>query len=319
MSQKVAKLFNCELCDYNTSKKCDMKKHLLTSKHLKLTTVNISKPKNLKNKYICVNCKKDYTSRVGIWKHQKICINSEQVDILNTQFNQKEEDINKSDIIKQLIIQNQQLLFDNKEFKELIMDQSSKMIDQSSKMMEQNSKLIEIAAKPYSITNNNNCHNKQFNLNVFLNEKCKNAMNINDFVNSLQIVSEDFENIGKLGYIQGISNIFIKGLKDLDETIRPMHCTDKKRETLYIKDIEGWNKDDNKDKIKTIIKEVADKNLKYIPIWQEDNPTYYDGTTKKNDQYMRIVNQVMTAIVPDDETGLNKIIKNVVNEICVDK
>jgi len=303
---EVAQIFNCEKCDYNTSKQSSWKKHILTSKHILETNGNAWKQISCSNNYNCINCKKCYKTRAGIWKHQKICmINSNTENTENTENNNENKKLSENELILFL-------LKENNEFKQLIMDQSNIMIDQSSKM-------LELATKPSTINNNNNCHNKQFNLNVFLNEKCKDAMNINEFINSLQIVSEDFEDIGKLGYIQGISNIFIKGLKELDETVRPMHCTDKKRETLYIKDIEGWNKDNNKDKIKTVIKEVADKNLKYIPIWQEDNPTYYDGTTKKNDQYMRIVNQVMTAIVPDDETGLNKIIKNVVNEICVDK
>jgi len=303
MSPKISKIFNCEICLYKCSKLSEWKKHILTMKHINRTTLNNYEQENLQNKYSCVNCKKCYKSRTGIWNHKKIC--KQMVQPQEQEQEQEKEEIHKSDLIKQLILQNQQLIFDNKEFKELIIVQSSKM--------------MELASKPSIINNTNNTNNNQFNLNVFLNEKCKNAMNINDFVSSLEIVSEDFEDIGKLGYVQGISNIFIKGLKELDETVRPMHCTDKKRETLYIKDVEGWNKDNNKDKIKTVIKEIADKNVKYISIWQEENPTYFDGTTKKNDQYMRIVNQVMTAIVPDDPNGLNKIIKNVANEICIDK
>jgi len=315
--EKVAQTFICESCYYNTSKTSSWKKHLLTSKHIntintiKNTITKVAMPYT----QIC-SCGKQYKHSSSLWNHQKKCEfinnkyeqtekqNNTQYEKYDEKYDEKQEQVHKAELIKQLIIQNQQLLFDNKEFKELIMDQTSKM--------------MELATKPSTI-NNNNCNNKQFNLNVFLNEKCKNAMNIDDFISSLEIVSEDFEDIGKLGYVQGISNIFIKGLRDLDETVRPMHCTDKKRETLYIKDVEGWNKDNNKDKIKMVIKEIADKNVKYIPIWQEDNPTSSDGTTKKNDQYMRIVNQVMTAIVPDDENGLNKIIKNVANEICIDK
>jgi hypothetical protein len=206
------------------------------------------------------------------------------------------------------------LLKENKEFKELILDQSNKMVEQSSKM-------LELAAKPTNIINNTNSNNnnKQFNLQVFLNEKCKNAMNMSDFLDTIQIEDEDFENIGKLGYVQGISNIFIKGLKDLDETLRPLHCNDIKRETLYIKDNDVWNKDDNKHKIRNAIALIAHKNFKYIPIWQDANPSSFDVTNKKNDLYMKIANQVTTAITPDDELGINKIIRNVANKVVIDK
>jgi len=185
-------------------------------------------------------------------------------------------------------------------------------------MLEQNNRLYELANKPFTITNNN-CNNKQFNLNVFLNEKCKNAMNMTDFVNSLEIMDDDFEDIGKLGYVQGISNIFIKGLKDLDETARPLHCSDIKRDIIYIKDNDVWNKDDNKEKMIEAIQGVSHKNVKYIPIWRDLHPESMDCTSKKNDQYMRIVNQVMTSIVPDDPSAINRIIRNVASKVCIDK
>jgi len=256
------------------------------------------KPSNDLHANIC-ECGKKYAHRSGFFKHIKKC-NYKKNKQANAEPSEKE-------LIKQLLLQNQQLIFENKEFKELIIDQSNKM--------------LELATKPSSITNNNNnnCNNKQFNLNVFLNEKCKNAMNMSDFVNSLQIMDEDFEDIGKLGYVQGISNIFIKGLKDLDEEKRPLHCSDIKRETLYIKDNDTWNKDENKEKMIDAIHGVSHKNVKYIPIWRDAHPESLDGTTKKNDQYMRIVNQVMTSITPDEPTGINKIIRNIANRVIIDK
>jgi hypothetical protein len=144
-------------------------------------------------------------------------------------------------------------------------------------------------------------------------------MNMSDFLDTIQIEQDDFENIGKLGYVQGISNIFIKGLKDLDETVRPMHCNDLKRETLYIKDNDIWDKDDNKDKVRNAIAMIAHKNIKYIPIWTDNHPEALDGANKKNDLYMKIANQVTSAITPDDETGINKIIRNVANKVIIDK
>jgi hypothetical protein len=216
------------------------------------------------------------------------------------------ETITDKQLVLELIKQNQSLIFENKEFKEMLVDQSNKM--------------LELASKPSIInTNCNNNNNKQFNLQVFLNDKCKNAMNMSDFLDTIQIMDDDFENIGKLGYIQGISNIFIKGLQDLDETVRPMHCNDLKRETLYIKDNDTWNKDDNKQKIRNAIAMIAHKNLKYIPVWTDANPGSFDSTTKTNDLYMKIANQVTTCITPDDDSGINKIIRNVANKVCIEK
>jgi len=287
----------CTNCDYKTSRKSQFDRHLLTAKHKKLTNLTKIVP-NGSEEHICGLCKKNYSTRVGLWYHKKKCTFKEV---------HASEEMTKNELIKQLMIQNQQLIFDNKEFKELILDQSSKM--------------LELASKPSSVINNNNSNNnnKQFNLNVFLNERCKNAMNMSDFIDSIQIEDDDFENMGKLGYVQGISNIFIKGLKDLDETVRPLHCSDIKRETLYIKDNDVWDKDDNKKHVKHAIAMIAHKNIKYIPIWTEANPQALDGTTKINEQYMRIANQVTSAITPDDDSGINKIIRNVANKVCIEK
>jgi hypothetical protein len=283
--------YECKNCDYITSRKSNFEKHINTIKHNELQNDDNGKIKGSKALLVCI-CGKSFNHRQNLWSHKKRCIFIE---------NKCDKDVNKNDLIKQIMLQNQQLLFDNQEFKTMILDIVSK--------------------PPTTINNNTNCNNnnKQFNLNVFLNEKCKNAMNMSDFIGSLEILDEDFENIGKLGYVQGISNIFIKGLKELDETMRPLHCNDLKRETLYIKDNDVWNKDDNKQKIRNAIALIAHKNFKYIPIWIEANPQALDGTTKTNDQYMRIANQVTTAITPDDDLGINKIIRNVASNVIIDK
>jgi hypothetical protein len=284
---KVAQIYECKTCDYITSKKDNYEKHIKTKKHEGLHFVCKTKQELATPLLVC-KCGKDFKYRQSLWKHKQKC----PAHLKTMPDNE-------------LIMF---LLKENKEFKEMI--------------IEQNSKMIELATKSNTINNNNNntnCNNKQFNLQVFLNEKCKNAMNMTDFVSSLEIMSDDLEDIGKLGYVQGISNIFMKGLKGLDESERPIHCTDKKREILYIKNGNSWNKDDNREKMNLVIKELAHKNFKYIPIWTDANPSYNDGTTKKNDQYMRIVNQVMTCISPDDDAGFNKIIKNIATEVCIDR
>jgi hypothetical protein len=295
--QKVAPIFFCKKCDYTTSKKSSFDKHLATAKHHLVTLGNSEVALNDSHLYSCEKCNKTFKSRHGLWYHKKKCDPIQQNVI---------ENVIENEFVKIL-------LQENKEFKEIIIDQGNKMIEQSKI-------ILDIANKSNSTINNNiNTNNNQFNMQFFLNEKCKNAMSIADFVDSIEIQSEDLEVFGNHGYIQGISNIFIKGLKDLDETIRPIHCGDIKREILYIKDNDIWNKDENQQKIRKTIAMIAHKNLKYIPIWKEANPTSSDVTTKKNDLLMRIMNQITTSITPDDESGINKIIRNVASKVCINK
>ena len=239
-------------------------------------------------------CGKRYRYRQGLFKHKKVC----SIGVKNP------HTITDKQVIFEVIKQNQDLILENKEFKAFI--------------VEQNSKLFQLASKQ-TTTINHNCQNNQFNLSFFLNERCKNAMNMSDFLDSLEILDDDFEDMGKLGYIQGITNIFIKGLKDLDETARPLHCSDIKRETIYIKNNNQWNKDHNKQQMKRVIGDIAHKNVKYIPIWRDANPDALDCTSKRNLQYMRIANQIMTVTTPDDDVGINKIIRNVANAVCIEK
>ena len=292
--------WSCDICCFITGNKKDFGRHLMTSKHIKKAQgykKDISKSPNTINGNTMCECGKKYKHNSGLWRHKKVC---KFVMI------PENPELSKNELIKQLLLQNQQLIFDNKEFKEMMFEQSNKM--------------LELASKPSTVNNNmSNSHNKQFNLNLFLNEKCKNAMNMSEFIDTLQIMDDDFENMGKLGYVQGISNIFIKGLRNLDETLRPMHCNDIKRETLYIKENDTWDKDENKQKVRNAIAMIAHKNFKYIPVWREANPSSFDVTTKKNDLYMKIANQVTTAITPDDDCGINKIIRNVANSVVIDK
>lgn len=289
--------FLCVLCQYKTNNKKDYGKHLLTPKHKKHSfTINKS-PKMEDGMFHCI-CEKKYIHQSGLSKHKKKCILVKN----GVNGNSEEEPV----LIKQLIKQYQSLLMENKEFKSLIMDLVAKPIPAINTNITNN-------------VNNHNSNNKQFNLQFFLNETCKNAMNITEFVDSLEIKSCELEDFGKLGYIQGISNIFIRGLKELDETERPLHCTDKKREILYIKHNNIWEKDSDKEKMIKTIKDIANKNFKRIPKWKQDNPLSEDNSTKKHMEYMHILNQVMTGITPDDEVGINKIIKKIALEVYIDK
>jgi hypothetical protein len=262
----------------------------LTAKHAKLTKVNTFLPKNPltlipdKNaKFICNFCYKEY-SRTGLWKHKKTCNN----DL---------KDNNDIQVLTKTVLE---------------------VVQQNKELTKQ---ICELS-KEKSVTNNiNNSNNKNFNINIFLNEQCKNALNITDFVNSLQPQIQDLEETGRLGFVQGISRIFINGLNQLDVHQRPLHCSDFKRETIYIKDSNEWTKEnENKDKLTTAIKKVAHKNLQQIQTWQLCNPLYSDPESKQNDKYMKIVYESMSGSTKEEsDKNYNKIIKNIAKETVIEK
>ena len=199
---------------------------------------------------------------------------------------------------------------ENTEFKHLLMEQNKQII-------EQNNRMIEIAKKTgHNITNNNS-----FNLNMYLNETCKDALNIMDFVNQLQIGIKDLEETGRLGFADGISKIFINGLKQLDVSNRPVHCSDSKREILYIKNNNEWNKEDDERKVLTsAIKHVVNKNIKQIPEWTKVHPDYNDYHSKQNDKYLQIVMESMSGSSQEEANkNYNKIIKNIAKETVIEK
>ena len=180
-------------------------------------------------------------------------------------------------------------------------------------------------AKNQNITNNNNnintTNNNQFNINLFLNEKCKDALSLTQFIDSLKLTVSDLEETGRLGFINGISRIFIKGLKELDITMRPLHCTDGKRETVYIKDVDKWEKEnDDKTTLKKAIKQIERKNIKLLPIWQQQNPDFHILDTKANDEYVKISLSSLGACEKEEiEKQNEKIIRNVLREVVLDK
>jgi len=193
-------------------------------------------------------------------------------------------------------------------------------------MMEQQRELqntiIELAKNQSVVNNNNNTtNNNQFNLNVFLNEKCKDALTMTQFIDSLKLSVSDLEETGRLGFVDGISRIFIKGLKELDITMRPLHCTDAKRETVYIKDVDKWEKESNeKTTLKKAIKQIERKNIKLLPAWQEENPDFRILDTNANDEYVKISLSSLGAYEPEQvEKQNDKIIKNVLKEVTIDK
>jgi hypothetical protein len=299
--QKTVHKFVCEICDYTSSKKYDYERHLLTQKHIG----NISDTDgntNLSKVHICDICDKTYKDRTGLWKHKKNCVKKDVKDVNDIM---EEKEVN-------LLVQ--YLMKENAEFKQLMLDQNKQMVELAKKS----------AGHHNTNTNNNNTNNNtnnSFNLNFFLNETCKNAMNIMDFVNQLQVGIKDLEETGRLGFAEGISKIFINGLKDIDVSDRPVHCSDSKREVLYIKNNDQWNKeDDNKVILTNAIKHVAHKNMKTINDWTKEHPEFNDADSKQNDRYLKIVSESMSGSSSEETNkNYNKIIKNIARESVIDK
>jgi hypothetical protein len=293
-SPKISDFFYCNTCDYKCSKKSEFNKHLLTNKHKILQ--NPTYDNNDVKMYNC-KCGKKYKHSSTLYAHKKICNYIETIDehIEDNHNSNKSDEPSDKDLIMLLIKENSEL-------KTLMMEQSNMMM-----------KVIENGT--HNTTNNNNSHNKAFNLQFFLNETCKDAMNIMDFVDSIKLQLSDLERVGELGYVEGISSIIVKNLKELDVTQRPIHCTDKKRETIYIKDENQWEKDEEKKKMHKLVRKVADKNARMIPKYKEVNPDYRLSTSKCSDQY----NKIIVESFDNDYEKEEKIIKKVTKEVIVEK
>jgi hypothetical protein len=291
---KVAPFFCCQYCDYTTSKKSSFDKHLRTDKHKnmhngsKWVVKSCQKLLHTDNLYTC-SCGKLYKYESGFYRHKKKCVPHEVHE-------NKEEDLTEKDLILMLIKQNTQLI-------------------------EQNAELVKNGSMNNNYnTTNINSNNKSFNLQFFLNETCKDAMNIMDFVDSIKLELSDLEKVGEMGYVNGMSSIIIKHLKDLDITQRPVHCTDKKREIMYIKDDNKWEKeDDEKRKMRKFIKKVANKNIRLLQIFKEVHPDCNDSDSNSSDQYNKIIVESMGGSGNNDLEKEDKIIRKIAKEVIIDK
>jgi len=287
---KGAKEFYCESCDFTCCKKYSWERHISTSKHIKATNCNegAKKGENKANMFYCDTCNKEYNNRTGLWRHKKKC----------------------NDVDFQTKSNNLATLTD----KDLILT-----------LLKQNAELLEIVKNGTHVTNNNNninnnCNNKTFNLQVFLNETCKDAMNIMDFVDSIKLQLSDLESVGELGYVKGLSNIIVKNLRALDVTKRPVHCSDAKREILYVKDNDVWEKEDPENtKMKKAVKYIAYKNTKLLPLWKQTYPDCQDYYSSKSDKYNYMVIEAMGGAGDNEVEKINKIIKQIAKEVVIEK
>jgi hypothetical protein len=286
--------FNCESCDFGCSKQADWSRHCSTRKH-QIKAGNLQKAPQ----YDCL-CGKTYKHRQSLFTHKQKCqqkiMDSEETDFYTDRVEPKQQPPTVTN--------------------EMIMN----LIDQNKELQKQ---LVELSRQTTIINNNttNNTMNNQFNLNVFLNEECKDALNIADFVESIKLTVNDLEQTGRLGFTQGITRIFVQALKQLDVNMRPLHCTDIKRETVYIKDQDNWEKENaEKTRLRNVLKRIARKNLKMLPAWQEKNPDFRYLDTRENNEFIQIsLNSLGPETKEEQEKQEDKIIRNVLKEVALEK
>jgi len=301
-TQDYAENFGCAKCLFKCCKKSDWERHIITLKHKK----NVNElPKDYKpnlksaSSHLICDCGKMYKHRQGLWKHKQNCKGSNDQTI---SFD--------SNVVVQLLKQND-------EFKTLIIEQNKSMMDQNNKMIET---VKEVCKNNTNNTNIINSNNKAFNLNVFLNETCKDAMDINDFIDSVKLQLSDLELVGKLGFVDGISSIIIKNLKALKVSERPVHCTDLKRETMYVKEQGIWEKQEGDYKnLRKVIKRIAFKNSKNLSLYKELHPDYNDYYSKHSDHYLKLQIEAFGGSGNETIDNENKIIKKIAKEMAIDK
>ena len=292
-AKKSEEIFYCESCDYKCFRKYDFNKHIMTSKH-KNTTKETQKSEKSEYNFTCQKCNKEFKNRSGYWKHKQKCLKDENKIIESSE--------NEVSILTNLMFE---------------------MVKSNGELQKQ---MLELC-KNTSINNTNNTNNtinnnnnKTFNLQVFLNETCKDAMNIMDFADSIKISLSDIESIGELGYVNGMSKLIIKHLNALDENMRPVHCNDLKRSSLFVKDANVWTKEDeNNNKLKNAIRYIAHKNICALPEWRKKYPDCIYSESKKSDQYNHIVIEAMGGSGDNDDEKAEKIISKIAKTITINK
>ena len=289
---KTSNNYTCNICNYSTCRKYNLELHNDSLKHKTniLATNDDNNLVKVSKNYSCENCNKNFGDRSGLWRHKKKC---------NSHDNNSEK------------IDDTKMVCD----KELIMT-----------LVKQNAELLEIIKKGTNnnshtnSNNNNHSNNKTFNLQFFLNETCKDAMNISEFIENISLQLSDLESIGKLGYVEGVSNIIRKNLNALDVDKRPLHCTDKKREVVYVKDEDEWQKEEeDKKRIRQVISNVVSKNMKLLPEYQNKYPECMDPESKKSDEYNKIIMETMGGGMDLVDKNKEKIIKKVTKEVIIEK
>ena len=309
LCEKICPKFYCQFCDYSTSKKSSFDNHFMSIKH-KSIIGNQHMPK-LCSEFICIKCNKIYKDNSGLWRHKKKCI-------IDNNNNDNNNDNNDNDNNNDNNNNNNNAK--TKHHQEHQNQDITKKEDLIIMLLKQNADLMEIVKNGTHNTNNNtinnNSHNKAFNLNFFLNETCKNAMNITEFVDSIKLELSDLMELGEIGYVASMSKIITKNLNALDETARPIHCTDTKRETFYIKDEDKWEKEDDEMKrLRKLIFRLSNKTYKLVPKYREKYPDYNSASSIHSDEHCKIIIEAVTCDKLKDE----KIIRNISKVTAISK
>ncbi len=294
---KNAEKFSCKICNFECFKQSDFDRHLLTAKHKRLTNTNKKTPKNATT-YSCM-CGKTYKHQSSLSKHKKTCPHMNNSIVIQENLNEKPSVMDiisqNKEIMDALVLQNEQLMKKNDEL--------------TNTLIQQSNTIKEIVPK---IGNNNNNTNN-FNLQVFLNEDCKDALNFSEFIDNIKVSFEDLENQAQLGYVKGISKLFLENLHDLGTHKRPIHCTDKKRKTLYIKENDEWDKG-SQQSIKNGIQELTRKSHEQLSdIKDVRNDEYEDADSDFSNKCIDI-QQSLIPNAPRDKT-ISKVLQNIILDV----
>lgn len=328
-TEKVAKVaikYCCQKCDYYTSRKSSYDKHLLTDKHINLqletnlkqneTKVGESCKKVAKeNPFICTKCEASFGSRSTLWRHKNKCVatgnnNDDNKDKYELEFITKIV----TSVVKEITYQNTDMI------KELA-NQNTFIVEKVCELSKEKS-ITTTTSNSHNTNNTNNINNNNFNLNFFLNETCKDAMNMSEFIENLKPQLSDLEAMSYLGFAKGTSRIFINGLKSVDKNQKPIHCSDLKREVFYIKEANKWEKDSDNDNTLLIkaIKQIVNKNIRNIIEWQKIHPEYNNPDSKQNDIYNKIILESISGSTQEETNkNMDKIMKILAKETVIDK
>jgi hypothetical protein len=317
--QKSSLVYNCTCCDYSTIRPSQYERHLMTPKHRMITNGN-----EKSSKQIQCDCGKVYKHLSGLSRHKKDCkriVSHETNGPTNEFISQPPTQVIDGNLVIELLKQNQ-------EFKELMMEQSKQLVDQQQQnqflleqQQRQNNNILE-AVKDGKIGNTINNTTNKFNLNLFLNETCKDAITMNDFINSFEVTREDFIRTGNVGFVEGISTVMMKRIRNMELHTRPLHCTDLKRETVYIKNDDKWEKEDiDKTHLRKAVKTVAHKNMNELKQWYCDSKPEVDTIgTDEYENYFKYYQAALGGYDKEEDVKFEeKIIKNVLKEVQVDK
>ena len=305
--------FSCNLCDFKCRKQSNYNLHLTTRKHaiqVKHDMDNHKKNKKMPQDNVC-HCGKKYNYYSGLWRHQQKCTEilmnelGEQSTGENIQIN-IEEEVKDPSIVNILIKE-------NIDFKHMIMD----LVKNNNELQLQMLEICKNSNATNNSHNNTHSHNKTFNLQVFLNEECKDAMNMSEFIKNIVLQSSDLLDVGQLGYVEGISKIIIKEMNEIDQNKRPMHCSDAKRETIYIKEENKWEKEGpDHYKLMCAIKNIEKKNMGVLlNEWMPEHPEHRNSESSLNDEYLKLMKETMNG----SADNINKVIKRIAKEVMIDK